>query len=69
VRSVADGSADRRSNASLTVQYESTDLPDLVAGQGRWSFHYENSGNIGACEGVNLLNSADGYENAQTPHR
>ncbi|MBK8579792.1 MAG: hypothetical protein IPN78_16710 [Candidatus Accumulibacter sp.] len=54
---------------AVTVQYESTDLPDLVAGQGRWSFHYENSGNIGACEGVNLLNSADGYENAQTPHR
>lgn len=46
---------------AVTVQYEATDLPDLVAGQDRWSYHYEISGSFGAFEGVNLLYAADGY--------
>jgi len=54
---------------AVTVQYDSTELPDLVAGQDFWSHHYENCGIFGAFEGVNLLYSADVSASAHSPHR
>ncbi len=46
---------------AVTVQYAASDLPDLVAGQDRWSYRYQLSGPFSAFAGVNLLYPAERY--------
>lgn len=46
---------------AVTIKYQVRDLPDLVAGQDRWSYAYQLSGSFGFFEGVNLLYPAANY--------
>jgi hypothetical protein len=46
---------------AVILEYAASNLPDLVAGQDRWSYQYQLSGRFGAFASVNLLYPADGY--------
>ncbi|MBL8401046.1 PEP-CTERM sorting domain-containing protein [Accumulibacter sp.] len=46
---------------AVTLEYAASDLPDLVAGQDRWSYQYQLSGSFAPFAGVNLLYPAERY--------
>lgn len=51
--------------AGAVVQYQSTDLPDLIPGQDRWSYRYLVTGSFTAFQGLNVLFPAQNYQDLQ----
>ena len=53
--------------SAVTITYQVTDLPDVVAGEDLWKYSYTVSGSFGAFGGFNILFTPTLYKSLENP--